>query len=271
MSEHKIREKSAAEIPQREHVIDVGWRMGRTNRPKKVVFCVPVYPKEPYPQTVAALNAEIPFLKESGWIAEVIYQYGLPYISASRSLLLHRALRKDATAIVFIDQDISWEPGDAVKLIETDGGMVAGTYRYKHDEEHYMGGLNEVEEGVAAVREDGCIEALVAPAGFLKVTREAVNLMMTKHPELCCGEASSPHFDMFSHGIMDGEWRGEDTAACMRWWKMGEKVWVRPDLNITHHSADRAYPGNLGEYLKKIAGYSPADLAKYTVPEKVAL
>lgn len=254
-----------------DHIIDVGWRMGRTNRPKKVIFCVPCYPKDPYPQTVAAFQAEIPFLKDSGWASEVIYQRGLPYISAARAILLHTALRKEATVVVFVDQDISWEPGHAVKLIETEGGMVAGTYRYKHDEEHYMGGLNEVEEGVAAVREDGCLEALVAPAGFLKVTREAVNMMMKAHPELCCGETSNPHFDMFSHGIMEGEWRGEDTAACMRWWKMGEKVWVRPDLKITHHSANKDYPGNLGEYLERIAGYSTADLAKFTVPEKVAL
>lgn len=249
------------------HIIDVGWRMGRTDRPKKVIFCVPEFPKT-YPQTESSFKAEIPHLKEHGWLSEVLYQRGLPYISASRALLLHRALKKDATVIVFIDQDISWKAGDAVRLIETEGGMVAGTYRYKHDEEHYMGGLNEVEEGVAAVREDGCIEALVAPAGFLKVTREAVNKMMVKHPELCCGEASSPHFDMFSHGIMEGEWRGEDTAACMRWWRMGEKVYVVPDLDITHHSKDRDYPGNLAKYLERTAGYSKADLAKYTVLEQ---
>lgn len=260
MNEEKIRP---------DHLIDVGWRMGRTYRPNKVVFCVPVYPKEPYPQLVAALQAEIPFLKEKNILAEVIYQYGLPYISAARSLLLHRALRKDATVIVFIDQDISWEPGDAVKLIETEGGFVAGTYRYKHDEEHYMGGLREQEEGIAIAREDGCLEALVVPAGFMKVTREAVNLMMKNHPELCCGEASNPHFDMFSHGIIEGEWRGEDTAACMRWWKMGERVWCRPDLNITHHSADRDYPGNLGKYLERITGHSTANLAQFTVDEHV--
>ena len=255
-----------------DHIIDVGWRMGRTNRSKKVVFCVPVYPKDPYPQTEKAFQDEIPFLKASGWASEVIYQRGLPYISASRAILLHTALRKDATVIVFIDQDISWTPGHAVKLIETDGGMLAGTYRYKHDEEHYMGGLNEVEEGIAAVRDDGCLEALVVPAGFLKVTREAVNRMMKNHPELCCGEASNPHFDMFSHGIIDDEWRGEDTAACMRWWKMGEKVWVRPDLEVNHHAANKDYPGHLGKYLERIAGYSTQDLAKYTVlPEKVAL
>jgi hypothetical protein len=247
--------------------------MGQMKLPKKVVFAVPVYPTEPYKQTVAAFEAETPFLKKAGWAAEVIYQKGLPYISAARALLLHTALKKDATVIVFVDQDISWTPGSAVKLIETEGGVVAGTYRYKHDEEHYMGGLREVEDGVAAVREDGCLEALVMPAGFLKVTREAVNKMISAHPELCCGEESNPHFDMFSHGIMEGEvgnprskeWRGEDTAACIRWVRMGEKLWCRPDLEITHHSATKDYPGNLKRYLERISSHSLLDLGQTTV------
>ncbi len=253
-----------------ENVIDVGWHMGRVNRPKKVVFAIPCYPtKEPFPETTAAIKAEIPFLEAAGWGSEVIYQTGLPYISAARALLLHSALKADATVILFVDQDISWKPGDAVKLIETEGGMVAGTYRYKDGsaEERYMGGLREIGNGKAARRKDGCLEAFMMPAGFLKVTREAVNKMIVKHPELCCGEASAPHYDMFSHGVIEGEWRGEDSAACLRWWRMGEKVWCRPDLDITHHSADRAYPGNLAKYLERISGVSVADLSKFTVRE----
>jgi hypothetical protein len=252
-----------------DNVIDVGWRMGRTVRPEKVVFCVPCYPTDrPYPQTEKAFQDEKPFLKASGWNAEVIYQSGLPYISAARAMLLRRALNKDATVIFFVDQDISWKPGEATRLINTEGGLVAGTYRYKHDEEHYMGGLAETEEGIAGYREDGCLDALVMPAGFMKVTRAAVNAMIKAHPELTCGEASTPMFDMFSHGIMEGEWRGEDAAACLRWIRMGEKVWCLPDLEITHHAKDRTYPGNLAKYLERISGHSVANLAQTTIQEE---
>ena len=162
--------------------------------------------------------------------------------------------------------DAFW--GRYFESVETEGGMVAGTYRFKNEEERYMGGLNEAEPGIIPMREDGCLEALAMPAGFLKVTREAVNKMMVAHPELTCGEACNPHFDMFAHGIMEGEWRGEDVAAGLRWWRMGEKVWCKPDLNITHHSMERAYHGNLKKYLERTAGYSMSDLGKFTVQEE---
>jgi hypothetical protein len=254
----------------RQGIIDVGWHMGRPERPKKADFCVPVYPDEPYPQMMEALNAEIPFLEKGGWGSEVIYQKGLPYISASRALLLHSALKADATAIMFIDQDISWEPGSAVRLLETEGGFVCGAYRFKHDDEHYMGGLREISNGVAARRDDGCLEAYMMPAGFMKVTREAINQMIKAHPELCCGEPCSPHFDLFSHGVIEGEWRGEDAAACIRWWQMGEKVWCLPDLNITHHSKDKDYPGNLAKFLKAIVGNPVTDLGKFHIRSDAA-
>jgi hypothetical protein len=248
------------------NIIDVGWRMGKVNRPKKVLICIPTYPtKEPYPETLAAIEAEKDHLTKAGWSSELLLQHGLPYISAARACLLHTALKREATDILFVDQDISWAPGSVVRILETEGGMVAGTYRYKGDEERYMGGLNEVRPGIAAKRPDGCLEAQMMPAGFLRVTRAAVNKMIVKYPELCCGEASNPHYDMFSHGVMDGVWQGEDAAACRRWWQMGEKVWCIPDLEITHHSKDKAYPGNLAKYLERIVGNSTEDLGKFTI------
>jgi hypothetical protein len=238
-------------------IIDVGYKLGSSSRPKKIIFCVPVFPK-PFKETCDSIEDEREVLAGAGWKSDVLWQVGCPYISAARALLLRTALDAQATAIIFVDQDVSWTPGTALKLLETEGGMVAGTYRYKQDgEEKYMGGLRESPQGRPIARPDGALDALHAPAGFLKVTREAVNLMMTKHPELCWGEASSPHFDLFAHGVMDGEWRGEDVAACMRWIAAGQKLWIVPDLDITHHSIDKAYSGNLHEFLQRTVVVDP--------------
>jgi glycosyltransferase involved in cell wall biosynthesis len=62
-----------------------------------------------------------------------------PYIGGARAKMLRKALDHDATVIVFLDYDLQWPAGELLKLIETDGDVIAGTYRCKVDEEQYMG------------------------------------------------------------------------------------------------------------------------------------
>ena len=64
----------------------------------------------------------------------MVHEVGSPYISAARATMLRKALDAKADVIVFIDHDLSWRPGDLLKLIETTGDVVGGTYRFKQDE-----------------------------------------------------------------------------------------------------------------------------------------
>jgi len=49
-------------------------------------------------------------------------------------------------------------------------------------------------------------------------------------------------------------WWGEDYAFCRRWEERGGEAWLVPDLDLTHHSADKAYPGNFHTYLRQQPG-----------------
>jgi hypothetical protein len=226
---------------------------------KKVVFCIPAYPLRPYQATVDSLLAEVPLVEAAGWEHALVGEIGNPYISSARALMLRKALDAKATHIFFIDHDVSWQPGDLLKVLETEGGVVAGTYRFKKDEEVYMGGVNAHANGCPIVREsDGALDADMAPAGFLKVERWAVNKLMEKYPELCFGESCAPSFDLFNHGAYKGRWWGEDYACCRRWGDIGEKLWIVPDVNISHNlmedGKEKAYPGNFHMYLRMQPG-----------------
>src|ERR1700690_2023909 len=139
---------------------------------EKVVFCIPTMTR-PYPQTIEALKASVPLLDAAGWQHELVHEIGCPYISAARATMLRKALDAKATVIVFIDHDMSWDPQDLLTLIETEGDVVSGTYRFKNGEaeqgckdERYMGYMKGPYPEVSA---DGCIKLVCAPAGFLKV------------------------------------------------------------------------------------------------------
>lgn len=214
----------------------------------KAVFCVPSLhgPTAPF---IESLERSIGPVIAAGWDEGTVEERGCPYISHARAKMLRKALDAKADVIVFIDYDLSWDEGDLLRLIETPGDVVAGTYRFKCDEELYMGRLFLGEDCKPVVREDGCVKAELIPAGFLKITKEAVHRMMEAHPELCVGPKYAPTLDLFNHGAFEGVWWGEDYAFARRWNALGGEIWVIPDLNLTHHAGDKPYPGNLHRFL----------------------
>jgi hypothetical protein len=234
---------------------------------RKVVFAIPPYPLRPYQQTVDSLRDEVPLIEAAGWEHGVVAEIGNPYISAARAVMLRKALDAKATHIVFLDHDVSWKPGDLLKLIETEGDVVAGTYRFKKDEEVYMGAVNTGPGGSPLVREsDGALSATAIPAGFLRITRAAVNRFMEAYPELCYGEYCSPHVDLFNHGAHNRLWFGEDYAFARNWIDAGGQIWLVPDLDITHWLGETPYHGNFHKFLLKQPGGS--DSANPVSPEE---
>ena len=223
---------------------------------KKVVFCIPIWQK-PFGATIASLEASLPCIEAAGYEHGMAQILNMPYISAARATMLRAALDAKAHVIVFIDHDVSWEPQDLLKLIETEGDVVAGTYRCKIDDEEYMGLIESDSSGRPVVREeDGAISAKLIPAGFLKVTEAAVDKFMDAYPELCYG----PHFhqsvDLFNHGVHDRVWWGEDYSFARRWKAKCGPIWIVPNLNIDHHTREKVYKGNFHEFLLRQPGGS---------------
>lgn len=223
--------------------------------PKKVVFCVPIV-KRPYPGFISALEATIPLVKAAGWDEALVQEINNPYISGARAKMLRKALDAKADVIVFLDYDLEWKPADLMALIETEGDVVAGTYRCKVPEEQYMGAVYSGPDDTPIVREDGCIKASVAPAGLLKITKEAVDKFMGAYPELCYGPRYRQSVDLFNHGAHERLWWGEDYAFCRRYREKCGDVWIKPDITVTHWMGDTPYPGNFHEFLLRQPGGS---------------
>lgn len=228
----------------------------------KVCFCVPVY-RKPEPEFLASLEKSIPVVKAAGWEEGSAWEVGHAYISYARTLLTRRAIMWDADQIVYLDSDVSHEPGDLLKLLETPGDVVVGTYRFKVEEEAYMGRLARQEGEPLVSRADGCLPLLLAPAGFMKISRVAVEMFARAYPDL---DFSRPwvggehHYDLFNHGVIkvgeDKVWFGEDYAFSLRWHQMGNPLWCIPDLNLGHHGVNgdgvrMHFMGNYRKWLDK--------------------
>lgn len=226
---------------------------------KKVVFCTPSLngPTKPY---IKALEDSLPLIESAGWDHGYAQQIGCPYISAARANMTRAALDAKADVIVYLDYDVAWEPPDLLRLIETEGDVVAGTYRCKIDEEQYMGTILTNEDRTPKVRaSDGAIAASLVPAGFLKVTKEAIDAFMVHYPDLCYGPMFHLAVDLFNHGVHDRLWWGEDYSFSRRWRSMGGEIWIVPNLSIDHHAGGKIYKGNYHEFLLRCPGGSKSD------------
>ena len=112
-----------------------------------------------------------------------------------------------------------------------------------------MGAFDCLPDGRPACRRDGCLSASRVPAGFLKVTKEAIHRFMVAYPELIYGPRYNPSVDLFNHGAHKGVWYGEDYAFSRNWRETGEKIWLVPDMDLDHHGADRVFCGNFHKFM----------------------
>lgn len=256
---------------------------GKPKKKGKVVFCTPFLDRLT-DQYIASMEASLPVIEAAGWEHQAAAEIGNCYISNARANCLRRALNGEPDMVVFIDYDLSWTPESLLRLIETKGDVIAGTYRFKKEEEEYMARTDSVMDK-SIVREDGCVRMIHVPAGFLKITRHAVNKFMLAYPELVYGDPCHPYIDLFSHGAMKwndpihGErrtWFGEDYAFAHRWRLIsGGDLWCQPNLDIAHHAKDKEgnwhdFPGNFHEFMCKQPGGSK-DPARLKAKDRLKL
>lgn len=214
----------------------------------KVVFCTPFLYKPTAP-FLRALEGCLPAIEAQGWEHGLSQFGGNPYISNARSEMTRKAIDAGADVVMYLDYDVSWKPEDMVRILSTKELVVAGTYRFKKDEEEYMGGIIPDQFNQIQVNSEGCIKSDRAPAGFLKVNRDALSIFAKKHPHLLYGDPLNPYLDLFNHGAIDGTWWGEDYAFCKRWLETENDLWICPDIDVDHHSEDKVYEGNFHKYL----------------------
>lgn len=223
----------------------------------KVMFCTPTR-EAPSDQYSEALKASLPLLEANGIEHGLVIEAG-PYISANMATLARRALDAKPDALVFIDDDMSWEPAGLLKLIQCAEDVVGGTYRFKKDDEDYMGQLHTDSNGIPIGKRLGSdilIKAKRLPTGFLKITVNAVDKFMKAYPQLICGPAYHPTPDLFNHGVIDGLWFGQDYAFCHRYEAKCGAVWCLPDLTLTHHALSIVpIEGRPGEFRREVKGF----------------
>jgi hypothetical protein len=221
----------------------------------RLFVAVPAYDGKIGVETVRSLLNEQGAALLAGIEFQTMFLPGCSLITQARNQLAADFMASGADKLVFVDSDVSWEPGAIVKLASHDVDFVGGAYRLKQEAEAYpVGWLPDAELWA----KDGLLEVASVPAGFMCLTRAVFARLKVSHP---CRAYS--HYEFQGHAyfhapVKNGQLYGEDAAFCEDWREIGGTIWLDPELAITHHGGGQTYPGHIGNWLK--SRITPAQL-----------
>jgi len=206
-------------------------------------------------------------LKDKGYEAQKGMVFGDPYIQKARNTLAKKFLDSDCDCLFFLADDLEWDSFDALRVIEADGEVICGAYPQKFEPIKFPVFINKNAGGIPIIREDGCVSARRVQTGFLRIDRVVFENIIKGYPELSFygvkdGVPVGISHDFFPQGVRNHRWIGEDYAFCDLWTGLDGKIWIVPDMKLTHwkwgkeKEEQKGYDGNYYKYLKESVGGS---------------
>lgn len=194
-------------------------------------------------------------------------------VHRARNVSVGRFMQKtDCEYLMFIDADIDFDPQAVVRLVKSGHELSVACYpkkvvmwdqaaqAIKNGDDRDMAMLSSsLVVNIGANRrtiEDGFVEILDGPTGFMLINRSVFKKLEEKFPELWCkNDHQNRDFDDYHAAfdcMIDPESRrylSEDYAFCRRWQQVGGKIYA--DVNTTlGHVGNLPFSGCMEERLK---------------------
>lgn len=221
--------------------------------PGKVIFGVPSLDKSVSCEFLTAIIPTIEALRQNGIQSSLAVLAGDCFIGKARNNIITSFMEKDAESLFFIDADQGWHPDDVLRMVLDPHEIVAGVVPKKADEHNWTHVFLDFNEKLDCTLEGGLIRAKAAGTGFMRLKRSAIEKFIDAYPEIYKpgdGSLTKYHYNIFSPGVTDGEFWGEDIGFCNKWRALGEWIWIDPNCTFKHVGL-KTYEGNYLEHLQK--------------------
>lgn len=196
-------------------------------------------------------------------------------VTRARNELVKYLTMTDCTHLFFIDADIMFTESDIFRLLLHDADVVVGTYPLKRvaweniDTSQtrdvksiqrmatdYVVNIKYANEEQARTGQVPVVEGLIelhdAGTGFMCIKRHVIEKMMEAYPEthylkepkhLIHKGDDGHRWALFDTMIdEDNRYLSEDYTFCRRWQQMGGKIWLDPEIELSHIGTF-VYPG----------------------------
>ena len=213
---------------------------------RKVLIATPTYTGDvTMKYTIALLNTMRQAMLR-GIDLQVCYTAGDALVQKSRNYLLTCALNNGCDDLIFIDDDIEWDPEWIFKMLDYPVDVVGGVYRKKIDDaEIYAVRLLEPIQGDSRT---GLMKVEGLATGFLRLSRKAfVSLWASSEPYT---NGMVPNERMvFDLQIENKTLFSEDYVMSKKLSNLGFELWIDPRMCCVH-TGPKPFVGHFIKWLE---------------------
>lgn len=221
----------------------------------KIEVAIPVYDGKLPAETARCLLDEQVVALGSGDLISVRFLPNCSHPAMGRNQLARHFMESSADRLVFLDSDVTFQPGALVRIARHPVDFVGGCYRLKLDEEAYpMGWIDGPTRGLKLNDFSGLIEVSGIPGGFMSLSRKVFETMKAAHPERTFTHRGETFHIYFATPAGGGVIWGEDAYFCKEWRELSGKVYLDPEIPLTHWDFNKPFPGHIGNWLKRQNG-----------------
>lgn len=231
---------------------------------KSVLMCVPAYGGQMSELTTVSLFKTAQKFTREGIDHSLLTTANESLICRGRSRLFNFFYhRTNYDKFLFIDSDVRFAPEDVEKLLELDVDVCAAGVPLKSTTPTYNFGTVTTNGKLIWNSNKTAFEADFVGTAFMMIDRKVFEEMARAYPKLRYKPDTSGRytnkpadeiearnsFHFFNTYICQqtGDIRSEDYAFCDRWRDIGGKIWIRPDIQLSHVGSHEFVGTNLEE------------------------
>lgn len=215
----------------------------------KIFVAIPVYDGKLQAQTVKCLLEETTIANGFGDELRVNFLPSCAVPAHGRNQLVQFFMDSDCDRLVFLDSDITFNPGDLIKLAHMPPDFVGGCYRFKSEKEQYP--ISWLPKDELWADKHGLLEVAMLPTGFLALSRNVFETFQKAFPGRKYQHWEKEFYCYFQMIFKDGVLHSDDTYFCKEWIEAGGKIFLDPEIALTHWDLNPTpFPGHIGQWLK---------------------
>lgn len=218
--------------------------------PRKIWIAIMAYTGMIHLGTMRSIIADMVQFSTRGDCVTPFDECGNAMIAHARDMALAQFLASDGTDLIFIDDDVIWEPGALPKLIDHEAEFVAGLYPQRKDPLNFC--VRWKQQPEIWSNSAGLIAVDGVPAGFMRLRRSVVEKMVAAYPNKRFDDPNAPdgHAYALFDNIHEGTaYWGEDFSFCKRWLDIGGEIFVDPEIRLGHVGY-KTFVGSLADWLR---------------------